>query len=273
MGLFFNYDKPGPGVDKNAPKKKGAALFFELSGRYFGKLLLANILYFIVSLPVLALYAVIILNFFGNMLPENVGSVGFAQVVVIMTTLVAILWGTGPASCGYAYILRNLAREEHVFLRSDFFEKIKESFWRGLVFLAVDIVMLVIFSFSILFYQRLSEEVGGIYTAGYIMTGVLIVLYTIIHFYLYEMEVTFQNKIRIIYKNSLLMSFATLPMCLVIGAVIVVLSFLVLRFLTPAAILIVAFLCWISFMRFIIDFYTARVIKKNFLQENKETNE
>ncbi len=46
MGMFFNYDRPGPGVDKNAPKKKGVSLFFELLGRNISKLLLSNILYF-----------------------------------------------------------------------------------------------------------------------------------------------------------------------------------------------------------------------------------
>ena len=50
MGLFFNYDKPGPGIDKNAPKKKGIFLFLELLGRNLSNLLLSNMLYFIVSL-------------------------------------------------------------------------------------------------------------------------------------------------------------------------------------------------------------------------------
>lgn len=56
MGLFFNYDKPGPGVDKNAPKHWGIFLYFELLWRNFGKMLLSNMLYFVVSMPVLALY-------------------------------------------------------------------------------------------------------------------------------------------------------------------------------------------------------------------------
>lgn len=273
MGLFFNYDKPGPGVDKNAPKKKGIALFFELLWRNFGKMLLSNMLYFVVSLPVLALYAVIISMFFGNVIPEEVGSAGFLQIVMILTVIVVILWGTGPVSCGYAYILRNVAREEHTFLASDFFEKTKENFWHGLVFLLVDILMLTVFSVSVLFYHELSEKTGGIYTIFYYLIIFMIVLYTIMHFYLYEMEVTFENGIKNVYKNAFLMSIATIPMCLVIGAVIIVLSFLILRFLTPVAIIIVAFLCWISIMRFMVDFYTARVIKKNFLQENKEANE
>ena len=56
MGLFsFNYAKPGPGVDKNAPKKKGFFLYFEIFRRKFFKLLQANMLYFLCSLPFLAI--------------------------------------------------------------------------------------------------------------------------------------------------------------------------------------------------------------------------
>lgn len=273
MGLFFNYDKPGPGIDKNAPKKKGVALFFELLGRNVGKLLLSNMLYFVCSLPVLALYFMIVSTFLGNVIPEQTNSAGFTQIIIILTTILTILWGTGPVSCGYAYILRNITREEHTFLASDFFEKTKENFWHGLVFLLVDILMLTVFSVSLLFYHELSEKTGGIYTIFYYLTIFIIGMYTIMHFYMYEMEVTFENGIRNLYKNAFLMAVATIPMCIVILAVICVLSFMLLRVFTPVAVLIVAALFWISFMRFIIDFYTARVIKKIFLQENKEDNE
>ena len=66
MRLLFNYDKPGPGVDKDAPKRKGIFLFLTLLWRNSGKLLISNMLYFVVSLPVLALYAMIISIFLGN---------------------------------------------------------------------------------------------------------------------------------------------------------------------------------------------------------------
>ena len=90
MGLFFNYNKPGPGVDKNAPKKKGAALFFELFLRYFGKLLLSNMLYFVVSLPVLAIYAMIVTSFLVNIMPEAVGTVGFMQTIIIQRQSISL---------------------------------------------------------------------------------------------------------------------------------------------------------------------------------------
>ena len=51
MGLFNNYLKEGPGIDVNAPKKKGIFLFFEIFGRKFIDLIKTNSLYFLVSLP------------------------------------------------------------------------------------------------------------------------------------------------------------------------------------------------------------------------------
>ena len=45
MGLFTrNFDKPGPGVSPDAPRKKGAARFFEILGRDFSTIWLAGIL-------------------------------------------------------------------------------------------------------------------------------------------------------------------------------------------------------------------------------------
>ena len=46
-----------------------------------------------------------------------------------------------------------------------------------------------------------------------------------------------------------------------------------LGFLNPIGIILVAFLCWISFMRFIVDFYSARVIKKRILPKFEEPEE
>lgn len=272
MGLFFNYDKPGPGVDKNAPKKKGVALFFELLGRNLRKLLLANIIYFAVSLPISLLYYVIISMFLANVIPEAVGTAVFIQFSILLTLLVVIFWGTGPVSCGYTYILRNTAREEHTFLASDFFEKSKEGLFHGLVFLIVDTVMLFTFATSVLTYWNLSGVKGGIYTLLLALSIFMILMYTMMHFYLYEMEVTFTNKLIGMYKNSFLMAVATLPMCLLVTAIICVISFTLLSYFTPIAIIIVAFLCWISLMRFIIDFYAARAIKRNLLSKYEETD-
>lgn len=52
MGLFHqNFDKPGPGVSADAPRKKGAARFFEILGRDFSTIWMAGLLALISSLP------------------------------------------------------------------------------------------------------------------------------------------------------------------------------------------------------------------------------
>lgn len=273
MGLFFNYDKPGPGVDKNAPKHWGIFLYFELLWRNFGKMLLSNMLYFVVSLPVSALYFVFITYALGVVMPDAAGTTAMAQVSIIITLVLVILWGTGPASCGYTYILRNTAREEHTWLFSDFFEKSREGFFHGLVFLIVDFFVAVCTSVAIWTYWGLAEKSGGIFTVLLFITLIAFVIYTAMHFYIYEFEVTFEGGILQVYKNSLIMAVATIPMCILIGALIYLLSTYLLGFLTPAGIILVAFLCWISFMRFIVDFYSARVIKKRILPKFEEPEE
>lgn len=52
MGLFHqNFSKPGPGVSPDAPRKKGAARFFEILSRDFSTFWLAGILALISGLP------------------------------------------------------------------------------------------------------------------------------------------------------------------------------------------------------------------------------
>ncbi len=52
MGLFHqNFDKPGPGISPNAPRKKGAARYFEVLTRDFSTFWMAGLLAMISSLP------------------------------------------------------------------------------------------------------------------------------------------------------------------------------------------------------------------------------
>lgn len=52
MGLFSqNFDKPGPGISPNAPRKKGAARYFEVLTRDFSTFWMAGLLAMISSLP------------------------------------------------------------------------------------------------------------------------------------------------------------------------------------------------------------------------------
>ena len=267
---FFNYDKPGKGVEKDAPRAKGVFLYFDLLWRKLGRLLLVNILYFVTSLPVLFLYYILAYGFLGTVLPQGTADIARNQAAVIAVLVIASLWGTGPVSCGLCYILRNIAREEHTFLVSDFFEQCKKGFFHALVFLAVDFAMLIVGTIAFTFYWSLASG-GGVLEIALMATVVAIfVLYTAMHFYLYEVEVTFTGKLLSVYKNSFALAAATLPMCLLLGAIVIFVSFGFLGNVSPLGIVFFALIFWMSVIRFIPEFYTARYIKRKLIPDESD---
>jgi len=273
VGFFPNYEKAGAGIDKNAPKKRGIFLYFELIGRYLWKFIKANMLYTAISIPVLMVYHYLFLCVFGTIYGADAELVLVNHSALTFTVLLAIFWGTGPVSCGFTHLLRGMAREEHIWISLDFFKKTKESFKHGLVFLIVDILVLVISIPSISIYLSLIENKGGIYIIPMAIIIIGLVIYTAMHYYMYEFEITFENTVKEIYKNSLLMAIATFPMIILTGGIICLLSYFVLGILPSAGIIMIGFLFWVGLMRFIIDFYAARFIKKHFLKEAKESEE
>ena len=260
MGLFFNYDKVGPGIDKNAPKKKGIALYAELFFRKFWLLIEANILYFTVSLPVIAVYNIIIMTY----LPDGLNEMKW-QFSLILTAIITVLWGTGPATGGYVYLLRNFAREEHVWLRSDFFEKSRETFKIGITVLLCDLVLLILGANAVIFYSSLMKE--GVALAKYAFVAIIFcfTIYTFMHYYIYEFGVTFEDKMRKTIRNSLLLGMAEIPANLIFTVFVILLTFLVFGVLSSLLIIVMFLTFWISFMRFPVDFYVARMIKKRFI--------
>ena len=271
MGIFPNYEKAGAGIDKNAPKKRGIFLYFELLGRYFWKFIKTNMLYTVVSLPILMLYHYLFLCVFGTVYGADAEISLVNHSALTLTVLLAIFWGTGPVSCGFTYILRGMAREEHVWISLDFFKRSKEGLKHGLVFLIVDILVFIVSMMSLSVYSAYAENKSAVFLIPMLIIIIGLVIYTAMHFFMYELEITFENNIKEIYKNSLLMAIATFPMLLLIGGIICLLSYFMLGILPSTGIVIIGFLFWVGLMRFIIDFYSSRFIKRHFLNEAKES--
>lgn len=271
MGIFPDYTKAGPGVDKNAPKKKGVFLYFELLWRYLWKFVQSNALYVAVSLPILFIYHYLFFGIFSEIYQDGTGIDVINHSALIFTVLIAIFWGTGPVSCGYTHILRNMAREEHVWVSLDFFRTLKKSFKHGFVFLLLDVAVFIIGMISISVYSSYAQSSNMLYVIPMYIVIIALAFYTLMHFFMYEFEITFENKIREIYKNSLLMSIAAFPMCAVITAIILILNYIILAAMSSGVIVFISFIIWIGLMRFMIDFYAARFIKRHFLKETKES--
>lgn len=264
---LFKYDKPGKGIDKDTPRAKGIFLYFDLLWRKLGRLIVSNFLYFITSLPILFLYYVLAYAFFGAIMTADADPLTQNQAAVIATVLVATLWGTGPVSCGLDYILRNLAREEHTWVNSDFFEQSKIGFRHGIVFFLVDLVMLVCTCVSLMFYWQLSSSGGAFAIAMTATVIAILVLYTAMHFYLYQVEVTFSGGILNTYKNAFLLAAGTMPMCILLSATVIAVSLGFLTNLSPIGIVVFAAVIWLSAVRFIPEFYAARFIKRTLIKD------
>ena len=110
-GFFglFNYEKEGPGIEKNAPKKRAPIVFFEIYGRKFWQLFYANLLFLLTN-------------------------------ILVVTR--------GLADVGLCKITRNFAREKHAFVREDFFETIKKNWRQALPIGIINLVVIALLIFK-----------------------------------------------------------------------------------------------------------------------------
>ena len=287
MGIFGGgYNKPGRGVDKDEPKKKGFFLFFDILIRKFGKFLGANCLYTMTSIIWIALLYIfggIVLS--GTSLVQNIaaaiGDVGvdaaevqgsiMLMLQMIFATGIFVLWGSGPASAAYAYINRCFTRGEHAWVTSDSIDKFKENFKQGMFVVIADAVVLVFGINAIHFYYTLYAGTGSILwmTLTYI-TALILFIYTMMHPYLYQIMVTFECSIGSLYKNALLITLAKLPgnfFVTLLSVAVILLLFSVVNPLIAAIVIAVFGLC---ITRYPTEFYAARVIERSILKDMKK---
>lgn len=185
LGKLFNYEKPGPGVDKNAPQKKGFKLFWEIFTEKFWKLIPLSLLYTLCCLPVV--------------------TVGFADV-------------------GLTYVTRNFARRKPVMMVSDFFETIKKNWKQALIVGIINLLATAILIFAMVFYF-IYWNIGGLfYQIGLIVAGCSFIVLSFLKYYINFLVITFDLSIKQLYKNSVLLSSAGLKANLIITGAILALT-------------------------------------------------
>lgn len=276
MALFgYNYNRPGKGVDPNAPKKTGFFLFWELLGRKIFSYILINLIYFVLVSPIVmylyfAFYGWLVS--IGTINTETVLSVVLELFRVIATfvpsalhipLLVLSLLLYGPFTCGMTYILRNFAREEHAWV-SDLFRKSFDNVKQGLFFGVLDIlataVLIINFNYSTLIgADSTAMTLFGVFLRYFSI--VLYVLYFFMRYYFYQMVVTANLKISAILKNGWLFAILGLGRN-IIATIAIVLSAALMMFIHPIVELITVPLIGFSFCGLIAVFTTYPIIEK-----------
>lgn len=242
MGIFNrNYSTPGPGISKNAPKKKGLNLFYDIFFRKFWKLIQLNVIYIITLLPTFAIVFVLS-GMISNKLGINMDALSalsgaaFSEIDaarisitadlmirLIISIFFTVFWGGGPATAGFVYILRSFIREESVFLMSDYFARIKSNFKQSIAVWIIDVIVFIVMCYAYFFYGTLTNIM---FYLKYVIL-VLAFFYTILHLFLYHLLITYRLTIVKLYKNSALFALSSLPWCVLTTAIVI---FLVLIF-------------------------------------------
>ena len=237
-GFFglFDFTKEGKGVNKDEPKKKAFFLFWDIYFRKFWQLCRLNAIYLLCCLPIVTI---------------------------------------GPATAGFAYVLRNYSREEHAFVFADFksaaLKNFKQAFPVGLVQLFGTVILL----FNFWFFLSGGEFMGSPLLGGVCLglTALLLLAFTWLHFYIYTMIVTFDFSFKQLYKNSVLLVFggffhnlaasagALFAWALFGLSLFAISYFLIFIFLCLALLLFFVF----SFSGIAITFCTYPLIKKNII--------
>ena len=266
------FNKDGKGIERDELKvidKPNLANFFKLMRRKLNHILSVNILLIVGILPILfallayaytmneilapssQIYPMIRgVSYFDNSptVMTLLGIFGKQDTLAIPTTLSYVLFGLallvlvtfGLVNVGTTYINRNILRGEPVFIMSDFWYAIKRNWKQGLIFGIIDILLMVILVYDIIYY-RACLAAGGIFLAMYVVGYGLAIIYSFMRTYAYLMIVTFDMKILKIMKNSLF--FAVLgikrnAMALFGTIILVVLNYILLKSILPIGMII-----------------------------------
>lgn len=268
MGFFsINYNKPGPGVDKDAPPKPRFFIFFEVLKRKFWHLLRVNLMFALFNIPAL-LIAFVVASVYLQKLQFD-GGIGDFYLRFFLAALMTLLpvITLGPVQAGFTYILRNYSREEHSFIWWDFKETFIKNFKQGMAITAIDIVVMYVLGIAINFY---TSQNGLISTAATSFVVLSLVIFSIMHLYIYPMLVTVKLSVKDIYKNAFIFSILKLFPNLLFFVLNVVIAYAAFYNILIGIILYVLLLP--SFIGLMNNFYVNPIIKKYVVTE-PETNE
>lgn len=213
--FFNNYSKPGKGVNKRDPNQPRWQIFFDVFPRKLWDLFKLNILYLLAGLPFF-IVTMIISGIISSPIIDEVVVLKFADInflkydILLRSAFSFLFMGLGPATAGFAYIIREHANEHPCMLVSDFFERFKLNFKQSILLWITDLIVFYVFSVAIGFYGR----IGNIVIQYVFM--VVSVIYIMMHIYIYQMIVTFDLSLKDIFKNSLLIALGKTPISLLI---------------------------------------------------------
>lgn len=226
---IFDMNRDGKGVHKQENLKPTFFNFFKFFFRRFGQLLRLNLMMIVQVIPLIVLICAYFLGpksptttsmFFAplygveqasssiissvtlDMSSVQMGLPVFSPAMTItiicLLVVMAITWGW--QNIGATYVLRGLVRGDPVFIFSDFFYAIKKNLKQGFFLGLFDFLISAVLIIDFLFFYQNTGAYG--FDVMYFAILLLILLWIIMRFYIYNLLITFDIKIFKLIKNA-----------------------------------------------------------------------
>ena len=263
---IFDMNRDGKGVDKCENLKPTFPNFFKYFFRKFGYLLRLNLMMIVQIIPIIVIVCAYLLGpksptatnllfapMFGveqasssvlgsvdlDMASIQMGLPVFSPAIIItilaLLLVMAITWGW--QNIGATYVLRGLLRGDPVFIFSDFFYAIKRNLKQGLILGLFDFFVSAILLVDFLFFYQRTGAYG--FDVMYFAILLLILIWIIMRFYLYNLLITFDMKTFKIIKHAFIftiLGFARNILAVLGAALLIVLHIVLAWILLPAGI-------------------------------------
>ena len=224
MGLFsgmFSGKSNRPDFTPDMMPKNRFELFFEMLKLNLFNLLKVNLMYFVFWIPfwIWTWMNLSVLLTYDSV--EAFAADGYMMVYAMGAALCVMI--TGPAKCALKYITRNYARDEHVWLWSDFLGAIKANWKQGLALSVLNGLFLFLFVYGLSFYNNMAAATGSyVYLFLQVLLVVLGVMFLLMNLYAWPMMVTYELKFTQILRNSLVLAIGRLPQSVLFGLITII---------------------------------------------------
>lgn len=222
MGLFsgmFSGKSNRPDFTPDMMPKNRFELFFEMLKLNLFNLLKVNLMYFVFWIP---FWIWTFMNIVGiQQITDAASAMDFLFFYLIIAAPCVMI--TGPAKCALKYITRNYARDEHVWLFSDFIDAIKQNWKQGLAMSVLNGVFLALFTICMRFYFIMTSTTGNpVYYFMQMLMVVFGVIYLLMNLYAWPMMVTYELKFTQVLRNSLVLAIGRLPQSVLFGLITII---------------------------------------------------
>ncbi len=203
--------------EKYVDDRSRLTVFFQVLGRKFWKLISVNFMFVLFNLPAIIISFILGIYMMELFFPKLVEAAGQTDLITILFVfalpLVMFLMAVpiitvGPAQTGLTYLLRCFSYELPTFLWSDFKDKMKQNMKQGIIVSLINLFGIVFLLFDLYLYSQLNVSSNVIFPIANGLLIVVLIIFLMMNLYIYPMMVTYDLKIKNLYKNAFLFAFA-----------------------------------------------------------------